>query len=203
AELTTQNVARGSIHLKKAELLRLFSSFKSVLEGYYPNTEFYEARPYAPSFTDGQEVFLRPMLDAVNLWVEMNEGPAPAGVTLPLELRGGTTEEDFLEKAAALETAYRQEQRSGLQVSLARGKRNLLQRAAYEIMKAYREAVPGICVEFPDLAETLPRLTPLPGHTPAPVPAQAVFEAPNNARVLYEASTEPTIKSYQLRGNIG
>ncbi|HEY0551320.1 MAG TPA: hypothetical protein VGF13_17070 [Verrucomicrobiae bacterium] len=201
--LMDQTIARGEIDLKKNALLKFLNLFINVLNGYYINTEFEEARPYAPSITDGQEAFLRPMLDAVNLWTEMNEGPAPAGVTLPLILRDDTTQEDFAGKVAALEAAYREEQRSALHVSLGRGRRNLLQRAAYEILKAYREAVPGICVEFPALVNTLPRLTPLPGHTPAPVPAQAVFEAPDQARILYELSAEPAIKSYQLRGNIG
>ena len=198
-----QTIARAGIDLKKAALLKLFNLFTSVLNAYYINTEFHEARPYAPSITDGQEVFLRPMANAVNLWAAMNEGPAPAGVTLPLELRDGATQEDFAAAVAALEAAYREELREGLRVTLARGRRNLIQRTAYEVMKVYRETVPGVCVEFPELVETMPRLTPLPGHTPAPVQAQAVFEAPDKARVLYEPSTETTIKSYQLRGNIG
>jgi hypothetical protein len=53
------------------------------------------------------------------------------------------------------------------------------------------------------LVETMPRLTPLPGHTPAPVQASAVFAAPNVSRVTYEVSSEGMLKSYQLRGNIG
>ena len=47
-------------------------------------------------------------------------------------------------------------------------------------MKAYREGAPGSGVaNFPVLPETMPRLTPLPGHTPSAVNASAVFEAPN------------------------
>ena len=33
--------------------------------------------------------------------------------------------------------------------------------------------------------------------------ASAVFEAPNQSKVVYDASTEATLHSYQLRGNAG
>lgn len=203
AHLIDVQIARGVIKRQKAALLRLFNLFTSVLNGYFPNTEFYEARPYAPSLTDGQEVFLRPMLDAANLWTVINAGPAPAGVTLPLELRDGTTQESFAAAVEALRLAYATEQLDGLGVTLARAKRNFMQRDAYAVMKAYREAVPGVCAEFPVLVQMMPRLTPLPGHTPAPVQAAAVFAAPDGARVTYEASAEPTLESYQLRGSVG
>ena len=71
-------------------------------------------------------------------------------------------------------------------------------------MKVYREGVPGSGVaNFPVLVETLPRLTPLPGHTPAAVNASAVFTAPNGSKVVYDASADGLLHSYQLRGNVG
>ena len=53
------------------------------------------------------------------------------------------------------------------------------------------------------LAETMPRLTPLPGHTPTAVNASAVFQAPNASRIVYEASTDSMLHSYELRGTVG
>ena len=103
----------------------------------------------------------------------------------------------------ALRLAYAAEQLNGLGVTLARAKRNFMQRDGYAVMKAYREAVPGVCAEFPVLVETMPRLTPLPGHTPAPVQATAVFAAPDESRVVYKASAESMLESYQLRGSVG
>ena len=79
----------------------------------------------------------------------------------------------------------------------------MLQQKIYAVLKGYREVVPGICAEFPELLNSVPRLTPLPGHTPARVPAQAEFVAPDKSRVTYAASEEKTIKCYQLRGNVG
>ena len=201
--LVKQYRARGAINLKKAALLKLLNLFTSVLDGYFTGTEFHAGRPYAPSITDGKEAFLWPMQDAVNLWETINEGAAPAGVALPLTLSGDVTQESFAEAVEALEEAYKKEQRVALALTLARGKRNLMQEKIYAVMKGYREVVPGICAAFPELLETLPRLTLLPGHTPVAVPAQAEFVAPDGSRVTHGASDEKTIKCYQLRGNVG
>ena len=57
-------------------------------------------------------------------------------------------------------------------------------------MKAYREVLPGRIPQFPVLVESMPRLTPLPGYTPAPMNASVVFEAPNAAKVMHDASTD-------------
>ena len=201
--LVDQGIARGRINLKKAALLKQLNLLTSVLDGYFVGTEFHAGRPHAPSITDGKEAFLRPMQDAVNLWETINEGPAPAGVALPLTLSGNVTQESFAEAVEALKEAYKKEQRLALSLTLARGKRNLMQEKIYAVMKGYREVVPGICAEFPELLTSLPRLTPLPGHTPAAVGAQAEFVAPDKSRVTHEASEEKTIKCYQLRGNAG
>jgi len=87
-------------------------------------------------------------------------------------------------------------------VTLERGNRDLLMAEAYEILKSYRENVPSALIDFPVLVETMPRLTPLPGHTPTAVNASAVFPAPNASRVVYEASTDSMLHSYELRGTV-
>ncbi len=70
-------------------------------------------------------------------------------------------------------------------------------------MKAYRLALPARAVQFPELVETMPALTPAGGHTPDAVRASAVFELPGQARVTYEASADAALDQYALRGNPG
>ena len=201
--LITQQIARGGINLKKTLLQRQFSLFTSLLEGYFRNTDFYEARPLAPGFTDGQETFTRPLTDMMTLWVKINAGPAPAGVTLPLVLGDGTTQGTFASAVSGLQFAYADEQAKVQDLALARAKRNRTQDQAYEVMKIYRETVPGRLSAFPELIATLPRLTPLPGHTPVPVNASAVFQAPNASKVVHDASTDLQLLRYELRGTVG
>ena len=200
---TAQQIARGQINLKKAALLTQFNLFTALLDGYFRNTEFYEARPLAPSLSDGQENFTRPLVDAMVLWEEINEGPAPAGVSLPLKLGDGTVHGAFASAVSALQFAYATEQRKSRGLVLARARRNRVQNTAYEAMKSYREAVPGMLSNFPEMIETLPRLSPLPGHTPVPVNSSAVYVAPGSAKVVHDASTDAMLHSYQLRGNAG
>ena len=201
--LTVQQIARGDILLKKIDLLSWFSMFTSLLDGYYQNTDFYAARPYAPVLTAGQEAFTRPMVDVINLWRTINAGPAPAGVTLPLELGDGTELEIFEEAVSALHELYADERKKGQDLTLARAKRDRSEDVAYETIKAYREAVPGVLTLYPELIDTLPRLTPLPGHTPDAVNASAVFQAPNATKVVYSGSNDLMLERYELRGTVG
>jgi hypothetical protein len=198
-----EQIIRGGINLAKAALLKQLNLFTTLLDAYFRNTDFHDARPHAPSIGDGQEKFTDPLLDAATLWEKINDGPAPAGVTLPLVLGDGTTQENFSDAVDALIADYRAEKRAAQETTLARAKRNRLQNRAYAIMKAYREAVPVMLVAFPAIVDTLPRLTPLPGHTPAPVEATATLVAPNLIKISHGASTDKTLRAYQLRGNVG
>ena len=203
AKSTDLQLARASIVEQKAVLLACFNQFTTRLDAFYQGTNFYQLRPVAPGIGYGQFAFSDPMGDAMTLWNKMNEGPAPAGVTLPLVLPNAKSHGEFSSLLAALQFAYAEEKAKDQDVALARGERNRIQKDAYEIMRVYRETVPDKMANFPVLLETLPRLTPLPGHTPAGVNASAVFVAPNQSKVVYDASTDAMLHSYQLRGTVG
>ncbi len=196
-------VARGSINLKKSALAAQFGRFTEKLDYFYRSTEYYEARPYAPSFNDGQELFTSPLIDMMTLWETLNGASAPAGVTLPLTLTDGLTQGSFASAVSALQFAYAAEKKAVQSTAIARGGRNLTQALAYEVMKVYREAVACQLKNYPVLVETLPRLSPLPGHTPAAVNASAVLFGVAESKVVYDASTDSMLASYQLRGTVG
>lgn len=201
-KLNDQEIARGEINLQKAVLLALLNQFNGMLDAYWADTPFMNARPLAPGITDGQEKFLAPMRDMATLWPKLDAAPAPAGVVLPLTI-GGKTAADALTMLGALQNAYAAEAEAEQNVSLARATRERAKAEAYAFMKAYRVAVPTRCAGFPDLLNTLPALTPSGGHTPDPVNASAVFQAPDQSKVVYEASTDAELDHYELRGNPG
>jgi hypothetical protein len=196
-------LARASINTKKTDLLEQFTDFIKLFDGYYRQTDLYDLRPYAPSLAAGKEAFCDPMGEAMNLWTKVNASPAPAGVTLPLVLADGTNQAAFASALSALAFAYPEEKTKAQDLKWARAKRNRTQEQIYAVLLNYREAAPGVLTEFSDLLDTLPRLTPLPGHTPEPVNASAVFEAPDTSKVVYDASPDPKLAAYQLRGNVG
>ena len=196
-------IARGDLNVKKAALLAKFNLFTSLLDASYLGTGFYEARPLAPGITFGKETFLKPLGDAMKLWKRMNEGVAPAGVTLPLKLGDGTEQGAFASEVSALCFAYADMEGKEVDLRIARGDRNVIQAKAYAAMKTYREGAENKFALHPELIESLPRLTPLPGHTPERVNASAMFEAPNESKIVHDASTDAMIARYELRGNAG
>ena len=201
--LNDKEIARGDIRLRKTRLLALFNEFNAVLDGYYVGTPFINARPYAPSSSDAVEVFLMPMRDALSLWQKLAAGPAPAGITLPLVLADGTGSDDFEELIQGLQSAQAAEANANQNAVLARGKRDITMALAKALMVTYRKAVPARCVLHPELVAAMPAVTPPPGHTPDPVNASAVFQAPDQAKIVYDASEETTLARYELRGNPG
>ena len=207
--LTEQQIARGAINLKKAVLLARFNQFNTQLDGNYRNTDFYEARPLAPNVSDGQELFSRAILKAAKLWEKLNAGAAPAGVTLPLVLPAteetpGTLDAGaYSSLLASLQFDYAMELDKEQFATIARSKRERIQDKAYVVLKAYRENVPAKMSAFPELVDTMPRLTPLPGHTPDAVNSSAILEGTNQSKVVYDASNDSMLEGYQLRGNVG
>ena len=196
-------IARGEVNLRKAALLARFNLFTSLVDASYQGTGFYAARPLAPSISDGKEVFLQPLGDAMKLWKRMNEGAAPAGVTLPLVLGDGCSQGELASAISGLCFAYLDLEGKELDLRIARGDRNVIQERAYAAMKMYREGAANKFVLHPELIESLPRLTPLPGHTPQAVNSSAVLEGTNESKIVYDASTEATLVRYELRGNSG
>ena len=203
SRLTTVQIIRGGITLKKADLIKKINLFNSRLDGYFQNTDYYESRPLAPSLNDGQGVFNDTLRAVLSLWQQINDGPAPAGVTLPLVLGDGTNYGAFASAVSALQFAYNDEGIKEKYVSVARSRRDRLQDRAYEAMKVYREGAPDKFVLHPELIDSLPRLSPLPGHTPQAVNASAVLEGTNQSKVVYDASTDSMLESYELRGSAG
>jgi hypothetical protein len=201
--LNDKEIARGTIRQLKARMLAHFNEFNALLDGYWAATPFINARPYAPSASAGEGTFLAPMRDALSLWGKVNAATAPAGVTLPLELSDGTLVADFADEIASLQDAHATEADANQNAVLARSERDLTMATARAVMLSYRKVVPARCAQLPALVDALPALTPPPGHTPDPVNASAVFQAPDQAKIVHDASTDPALARYELRGNPG
>lgn len=202
--LNDVEIAREDIRLKKVKMLAWINEFVGLVDAYYQGTTFLRARPYVPSVTDGEERFQDPMRDMASLWVKLNEAPpAPTGITLPLQLRDGTSQATFALALGALQTAHATLAKAEQDVILARAVRDQTKGFAYSTMKVYRTAVRSRCTQFPTLVQKLPHLTPAPGHTPDAVNASAVFQAPDKSKVVYAESTDAQLLRYELRGNPG
>ena len=203
AKLNLQQIARGTININKAALLVTLNLFIAKLDAYYQGTAFYNAKPFAPGIGEGQENFTRPLVDAMTLWELINGGAPPEGVTLPLVLSNGMDQGTFSSGVSGLQFNYQAEQAASKKVEVARADRNITQEKAYDLMKAYRLAVPSECSQFPNLLATIPKLTPDAGHTPDAVNASATYVAPSTSHVVHAASTDADVAYYDLEGTNG
>jgi len=201
--LNDQEIARGDINLRKEAMLDALREFTQTMNAYFQNTPYLNAVPKIPSISDGEETFCAPLRDMASLWTKINLAPPPGGLPLPLILSDSTAQADFAAKLVNLTTAYATEASAGQSVAIERAKRDDCKAQAYAVMKTYRQAVPARCAQFPVLVDTLPVLTPNAGHTPDPVNASATFQAPDQSKVTYTASTDASLARYELRGNPG
>lgn len=203
ARLNTLQTARTSVSIQKQALMTVLTDFLGVLDGYYQATALYGARPVMPNFGDGQERFTKQMIDAMTLWEDMNEAPAPSGVTLPVVLASGVTQGEFASLISALQFEYLAVSKAEGRLRTARTDRSMKEDAACAVMKAYRAAAPQKLSQHPALVATIPKLTPDPGHTPEPVQASATYVAPSTSHVVHAASSDADLDYYELEGTNG
>ena len=209
-KLNDVQIVGGGLELQKAALYKMLTLFLGVMDGFYLNTEYYRARPEAPGMGAGEEKFVGPLRDVQSLWAKLNAAVAPTGVTLPIVLNVGTaeapvmkTQADFATALTALKMKYAARADAEQSVKLARSKRDKTMKSIRAVLVAYRAAAESRLAANTALLATLPRVTPLPGHTPEPVSIAAECVAPDIAQVTHGESEDADFKEYQLRGTIG
>ncbi len=89
-------------------------------------------------------------------------------------------------------------------VSIEIAKREDVETVLYKAMKQYRLTAPPALPEGSALLETIPRLTPEGGRTPAPVELFGGYDAVNHAADLnWPASTDADLDEYEVRVTYG
>jgi hypothetical protein len=202
-ELNDQEIAAEALKQKRQVLLARLNEFNGVIDAFYEGTTLQAARPLAPGIGEGEEKFTEPLRDMKSLWAKLNALPAPSGVTLPLELDGDFDLADFTALMGELRTAFEAVGLAEQDLRLEKLTRDAKFKVIYESLRLYRLAVPARLPNNEVLLASLPRLSPEPGSTPAAVDASAVFQAPDQFKVVYDASDAADLKEYQLRGNAG
>lgn len=139
------------------------------------------------------------MRDHRNLWADINASP-PAGFTPPLLLTGGYALATFTTDTGNLETTFENLTLGEQDVDREVEERDAVYLAIRAQLVLYREAVPGRFPANHPLVLSLPRLTPLPGHTPeASVLSGEWNPLTNMADLSWTASVDPKLESYRVR----
>ncbi len=145
------------------------AEFNRRIRSDFPNNQLFNRLPAVPNRSAGRDVFISAMDDVLDLWQRVNAEPISPIFTPPLLLLGGLTLVQFSTMRGELDTAFTSRPAAEREVSATRIQRDALQAEALGIMKQYRLRIEALHAPDSVAVATLPRLTPLPGHTPDPV----------------------------------
>ncbi|MES2705303.1 MAG: hypothetical protein V4726_21590 [Verrucomicrobiota bacterium] len=198
--LNQQHVAREKAQMQKRALLERYEQFAATLRAFFAKTPFLSSLPLKPLETELPARFLDVMEEMLSLWTQIEDAPPPAGIDLPLVLKGGFDITFLQDGIALLRTLLINLAQKEQNTHLARTRRNQMQEKIYPILRDYRLAVPAILGKNSPLTLSLPRLSPLPGKTPTGVSASGTFTTPENeARIVHTLSPDDDISHYELR----
>ncbi len=201
----TAQVARGDRDVRRANVKPRFVQFRAAVTGQLPNTKYIPAIPKAPGFTQSPGIWRDALDDMANLWTTINtNNPPVSGFTPPLTLAGGYTILLFTGESGNLKNAFVAVGNAEQGAQMARENRDAVFAPVYQRLKQYRLAVQGIFPAGSALLDSLPSLTPRPGHTPDAVNVSAAWDATAlKARIEYTASTDADLAEYELRACFG
>ena len=196
AKINAEEVARGDVELKRQDLLLRANQFNDKIRALFPGSKWVRALPNVPTINEAQSKFVQPLDDIGNLWGLINADPAIPDVTL----LGGYAVATFLADVTALKTASTTLNIARSNTKIAIEERNDLQDDIYPILKNYRQLMPTFFAATHALVESLPRLTPEPGSTPAAVTANVSWDATQlKAKITWSASSDPNLFQYEIR----
>ncbi len=194
------NQAEGA----KRRLRKRLVEFNVAVRQWFEALPEEEMVPRVETFTAAPDKFCRPVREALRLWLVINAGPAPAGLVLPLVLRGGFSRADMEGLRAEFDADRLAEEEAEFALGLTRARRDALEAKVRRVLVSYNQMVMSQFGDEEIIAGTKPRLFPLPGSTPDAVALTGTWDVARNAAALsWEASTEPKVKGYQLRCHDG
>ncbi len=208
AVVTAENSRQSAIadrDTRRASLRERFRQFNQAVRAFFPNSTYAAQLPRIPGLSHPMGVWAKAMQDVAEIWNAINAiTPVPPGAPIPLTLVGGYTRANFLTDQTAMLAAFTSVESSALALENAQLTRDQIWLPIYERLKQYRLAVQARFAAGAALLESLPSITPAPGHTPAPVNVSASWD-PNlsKAVIVFEASTDPDLIQYELRGCFG
>ena len=173
--------------------------FGSTVKGVASESSFAGRVPDLISFNANPGKWLIAMRDIQDIWADLNAAP-PAGFPAPLTLTGGYLIAAYTADRTALETTFQNLTLSEQSVDLNLELREEIYLRIRDHLVTYRTAVEGAFPADHPLVLSIPRLVPLPGHTPDPVVLAGVWNPGTlKADLSWTASPDPDLEEYEVR----
>ncbi|MEQ1936153.1 MAG: hypothetical protein ABL962_20040, partial [Fimbriimonadaceae bacterium] len=164
---------------KKGPLRERKRQLGSLVRGMLADSIFVGQIPRLVDFNSSMGLWIISMDDFAHLWTNINLTP-PAGFTPPLTLTGGYLIAAFNADIASLKATFTALTQADQDVERELDERDDIYKRIRDQMVRYRAAVAGMFAEDHPLLLSLPRLVPLPGHTPDAVVLSGVWNPATN-----------------------
>lgn len=183
----------------KAVIREKMRQVGGVVRGMMSSSAYVGQLPDLIRPSDNSGKWITAMDDFEHLWTQINADP-PDGFSAPMLLSGGYTLAMFTAINTALRTTFTAVTQTDQDVDRLRDERDLIYFQIRDELVLYRQAVEGMFPAGHPLIESLPRVSPLPGHTPDPVSLSGDWNAGTlKADLSWTASADPDLASYSIR----
>lgn len=184
---------------QKTAIRERMRQLAAAIRGLMPDSVYVGQIPNLVPFGGSSGHWIINMDDFAHIWTTINATP-PSGFTPPLLLNGGYAVATFATDVAALKTTFTALTQAEQDVQREVDEREEQYLAIRERLVRYRAAVAAMFLPTDPLFLSLPRIDPLPGHTPDPVVLSGVWNGTSlKADLSWTASADPDLASYQVR----
>lgn len=198
-EINDWEVLRGQRDNQKEPLQERMRQLNAYVKSQLRDSSYVEAVRPTIQINEYEGKWLVIMEDCVNMWSDINTAP-PAGFTPPLLLHGGYALATFTTDTAALKATFASLGVAEQHVDKVLEDRDKIYRRIRDRLVQYREAVIAQFPQDDPLVLSLPRVSPLPGHTPEPVVLSGSWNAGTlKADLSWTASTDVDLDHYEVR----
>ena len=184
---------------RKEALRERMRQFGAFIRGVASESSYTGRIPDLIPFNANPGRWLIAMRDISDVWTDFNATP-PAGFTPPLVLNGPYPIATYTADRTALETTFQNLTQTEQIVDQELQEREDIYLRVRDRLVTYRTAVEGVFPADHPLVLSIPRLVPLPGHTPDPVVLSGVWNAATSmADLSWTASPDPDLEEYEVR----
>lgn len=193
---------RSGVLAGRAALRRRQEQFNTMVRGYWEGTPWESLVQPLPEVEVALDRFLKPCRRALRLWEALEGEPLPPGAPTPLRIGGTVTRAAYAAEVEELRLAGLAVEAADFALALARTRRNETVAAIRAMLISYTKALPGRVEAGDVLLVAMPRLWPLPGHTPDRVTATGTW-AEDRTRLEWAESEEKLLERYEIRACAG
>jgi hypothetical protein len=195
--IVTSEMHRNARDNQEGPLLEDMKQLANYIRGPLANSDFNYPIPDLPSFEASGGAWQKAMRGCDACWAELHATP-PAGFTPPLILPNTTTLAQFQAKRAAMDTTLDNLDLAKQDVTRSIRDRDDVYKKVREELGDYRATVLGLFGEEHPLTLSVPKLVPLPGHTPDPVVLSGIWNG-SKAELTWTESTDSELDHYAVR----